>query len=103
MKIKRLCAALLICAVFTVCALPAYAQNDVGSYVVTLYNERSGLPTGEANDVIQTSDGYIWIGSYGGLIRYDGSSFRDFTAMIDEAAVRGHAPIQSSRVLPDLR
>ncbi|MCH5197188.1 MAG: hypothetical protein J1F28_10755, partial [Oscillospiraceae bacterium] len=87
MKLKRLCAVVLICAVALVCALPAYA-GGVGSYVVTLYNERNGLPTGEANDVIQTSDGYIWIGSYGGLIRYDGSSFRNFSAMIDASAVR---------------
>ena len=88
MKIRLFCTALLICAVFFNFALPAYAQDSVSSYVVTLYNERSGLPTGEANDVIQTSDGYVWIGSYGGLIRYDGSSFRDFTPMIDSAAVR---------------
>lgn len=87
MKLKRLCAVVLMCAVALVCALPAYA-GGVGSYVVTLYNERNGLPTGEANDVIQTSDGYIWIGSYGGLIRYDGSTFRDFSAMIDASAVR---------------
>ncbi len=48
-------------------------------YVVTIYNEQNGLPTGEANVVLQTSDGYIWIGGYGGLIRYDGSSFRNFS------------------------
>ena len=88
MKVKTICTALLVCAAIIVCGLPAYAQDSAGAYVVTLYNERSGLPTGEANDVIQTSDGYIWIGSYGGLIRYDGSSFRDFNAMINSAAVR---------------
>lgn len=50
-----------------------------GDYVVTIYNEQNGLPTGEANVVMQTSDGYIWIGSYGGLIRYDGTRFRNFS------------------------
>ncbi|MCH5203641.1 MAG: HD domain-containing protein [Oscillospiraceae bacterium] len=88
MIIKRFCIALLICFAVSLCAVSVYAEEGAGSYVVTLYNERSGLPTGEANDVIQTSDGYIWIGSYGGLIRYDGSSFRDFSPMIDYAAVR---------------
>ena len=48
-------------------------------YVVTVYNEKNGLPTGEANTVLQTKDGHIWIGSYGGLIRYDGSDFRNFS------------------------
>lgn len=60
------------------------------SYVTTLYNERSGLPTGEANDVLQTADGYIWIGSYGGLIRYDGTTFRNLSleGLIPSSSVR---------------
>lgn len=48
-------------------------------YVVNVYNEQNGLPTGEANTILQTSDGYIWIGSYGGLIRYDGATFRNYS------------------------
>jgi len=48
-------------------------------YVVTVYNEQNGLPTGEANTILQTRYGHIWIGSYGGLIRYDGSDFRNFS------------------------
>lgn len=61
-------------------ALPisAAADNEI-PYVVTVYNENNGLPTGEANTVLQTSDGYIWIGSYGGLIRYDGTDFRNYS------------------------
>lgn len=54
------------------------AQDEM-TYVRTIYNEQNGLPTGEANTVLQTSDGYLWIGSYGGLIRYDGSSFRNYS------------------------
>ncbi len=66
---------------FLLCmSLPAAAiDSSDDPYVVTLYNESNGLPTGEANEVIQTSDGYIWIGSYGGLIRYDGTTFRNFS------------------------
>lgn len=48
-------------------------------YVATIYNEESGLPTGDANALIQTTDGYIWIGSYGGLTRYDGENFRNYS------------------------
>ncbi|MGN1180124.1 MAG: HD domain-containing phosphohydrolase [Suilimivivens sp.] len=70
--------AVMICSKsFTVTA----AENDdsAGDYVVTVYNEKNGLPTGEANVVMQTSDGYIWIGSYGGLIRYDGTNFVNYS------------------------
>ena len=44
-------------------------------YSAVLYDNTNGLPTSEANAVIETPDGFIWIGSYSGLARYDGKSF----------------------------
>ena len=44
-------------------------------YSAVLYDNRNGLPTSEANAIAQTSEGFIWIGSYSGLIRYDGNTF----------------------------
>lgn len=78
-------------AAFIPSALASVEQNDiVDPFVVTIYNERNGLPTGEANDILQTSDGYIWIASYGGLLRYDGSTFRNYSAegILETTAVR---------------
>lgn len=43
-----------------------------------LYNNSNGLPTSEANAVVQSDDGFIYIGSYSGLIRYDGVNFSRF-------------------------
>ena len=40
-----------------------------------LYNNTNGLPTSEANAIAETGDGFIWVGSYSGLSRYDGNSF----------------------------
>ena len=40
-----------------------------------VYDNSNGLPASEANDIVQTSDGFIWIGCYSGLIRYDGNTF----------------------------
>ena len=48
-------------------------QSD--SYSAVLYNNADGLPTSEANAIAQTEEGFIWIGSYSGLIRYDGNVF----------------------------
>ena len=45
------------------------------TYSAVLYDNANGLPTSEANDIVQTSEGFLWIGCYGGLIRYDGNSF----------------------------
>ena len=48
-------------------------QNE--GYSAFLYNNSNGLPTSEANAIAETAEGFIWIGSYSGLIRYDGNSF----------------------------
>lgn len=44
-------------------------------YSAVLYDNKSGLPTSDANAIAQTEEGFIWIGSYSGLIRYDGNTF----------------------------
>lgn len=44
-------------------------------YATELYDATNGLPTSDANAILATSDGFIWIGSYSGLIRYDGTTF----------------------------
>ena len=44
-------------------------------FSAVMYNNLSGLPTSDANAIAETGDGFIWIGSYAGLIRYDGNTF----------------------------
>ena len=49
---------------------------DYNDYVQTVYSSNNGLPCGEANDICQTNDGVLWIGTYAGLYRYNGREFR---------------------------
>ena len=49
--------------------------NRTEGYSEVLYDNTNGLPTSEANAIVETDDGFIWIGSYAGLIRYDGNTF----------------------------
>ncbi len=44
-------------------------------YSAVLYDSSNGLPTSEANAIVQSDDGFIWIGNYSGLVRYNGSEF----------------------------
>lgn len=44
-------------------------------YSTVLYDNTNGLPTSEANAIVETEEGFIWIGSYSGLIKYDGNTF----------------------------
>ncbi len=54
----------------------AATSQDFDSYVQTVYSTSSGIPCGEANDIAQTNDGILWIGTYAGLYRYNGSEFK---------------------------
>lgn len=56
-------------------AIPVDA-SDYDTYIQTVYSSENGLPCGEANDIVQTGDGILWIGTYAGLYRYNGSSFK---------------------------
>ena len=49
--------------------------DDGNGYSAILYDIGSGLPISEANSVLVTSEGSVWIGGYSGLIRYDGNAF----------------------------
>ncbi len=73
--------ALLLAAGICTAALPAPVQaetkkTDFNDYVQTIYSSTNGLPCGEANDIAQTNDGILWIGTYAGLYRYNGREFR---------------------------
>ena len=45
------------------------------NYLAEVYDSSNGLDTSVANGIVQTEDGFIWIGSYGGLVRCDGTVF----------------------------
>ena len=60
----------------TVTAEAAGSTNDYNDYVQSIYSSNNGLPCGEANDIAQTNDGVLWIGTYAGLYRYNGREFR---------------------------
>ena len=49
---------------------------DYNDYVQSVYSGNNGLPCGEANDIAQTNNGVLWIGTYAGLYRYNGREFR---------------------------
>ncbi|MEN9839201.1 MAG: hypothetical protein RL177_680, partial [Bacteroidota bacterium] len=61
-------------------AVPAIqAQTGSGeSFVVTHWSMEQGLPQSSVNDILQTRDGYIWLATFGGLVRFDGVSFVTF-------------------------
>ncbi len=51
-------------------------KTDYDSYLQKVYTNEDGLLSGEANDIEQTTDGKLWIATYAGLYKYDGSKFK---------------------------
>ncbi|MDP0505783.1 MAG: response regulator [Fusobacterium sp. JB019] len=66
---------LFIIIIFSSITLKSLANNYYQDYQEIIYNNNNGLPVSAANAITQTKDGFIWIGVYGGLLRYDGKKF----------------------------
>ena len=56
------------------------AQKDefLSGFQQTVYDQENGLGSAEVNCIYQTRSGYIWIGTDGGLYRFNGKEFRVF-------------------------
>ncbi len=69
--------ALLLVCLIGVPQISSRAKDTfVASYIQTIYNQKSGIGSSEVNCIYQSSTGYIWVGTEGGLYRSNGSSFQ---------------------------
>jgi len=73
----------------------ASGQLDGAGYDSKLYDATNGLPTSDANCILGTSDGYVWIGGYSGIIRYDGLNFERLDS--SEGLTSGRAIFEDSK------
>lgn len=65
----------LFCINMPVSASNTESLPDIGEYIQIVYNDSNDFLSSEANDILYSSSGYIWIGSYSGLTRYDSNTF----------------------------
>ena len=78
-KVSGIVVALLVlCVPLRVATAALHHTLDEFGYLETVYDNSNGLDSSAANDVVQTRDGFVWIGTYNGLTRYDGSSFYQY-------------------------
>jgi signal transduction histidine kinase/ligand-binding sensor domain-containing protein/DNA-binding response OmpR family regulator/HPt (histidine-containing phosphotransfer) domain-containing protein len=72
---------LVVACVFLFIPRPAPCLDPaqpVSQYKYEVWTTDDGLPQNSVNSIHQTRDGYLWIGTYEGLARFDGVSFRVF-------------------------
>lgn len=68
-----LAAVAMVCLAGSACALdPGRAMSQ---YVRHRWGPENGFPAGPVSAITQTTDGYLWIGTDAGLVRFDGSTF----------------------------
>ena len=54
------------------------AGADEPNYFTRVWQVEKGLPQNKVTAVLQTHDGYLWVGTYSGLARFDGMRFTVF-------------------------
>src|SRR6266496_3497439 len=62
----------------TLCMHPALAldpDRTLTQYVHRIWQTQQGLPPGSVGGIFQTRDGYLWLSTQSGLIRFDGVRF----------------------------
>ena len=53
-------------------------RSAVSNYHIDTWQADAGLPQGTVTSIVQTPDGYLWLGTQNGLARFDGVSFTVF-------------------------
>src|SRR5438067_5984261 len=70
----------------------AQLKQQPSRYLHDSWNTENGLPQNDVTQLIQTRDGYLWLGTNGGLVRFDGIQFTIFDS--------GNTPeLRSNRIL----
>ena len=96
-RLMALCCCLLsVCLTGKVLAAESY-RFMFAAYKQTQYNSSNGMPSDEANAITQTRDGYLWIGSYSGLMRFNGQVFQVMKDIDDQIISRVRCLYEDSR------
>ena len=70
----------------------AWGSGISGEYLTDVWTADNGLPDSSVTAIAQTPDGYLWVGTYNGLTRFDGLRFVTFdpanTPALTHARVR---------------
>jgi PAS domain S-box-containing protein len=89
-RIGGVAVVLLVATIFSA-SVVAVAQQEDPWLAINTWRQSQGLPQNSVKAILQTRDGYMWIGTKGGLARFDGVHFTIFddpnTTKITEAEI----------------
>ena len=62
--------------------LPAFqASGSSNDWFARAWRSDEGLPDNNVSGIAQTPDGFLWVATVGGLVRFDGTRFDEFSAL----------------------
>jgi ligand-binding sensor domain-containing protein/signal transduction histidine kinase len=76
---------------FTGVASEAGSTHAAAELLFRTWGTEHGLPQNHSTAIVQTGDGYLWLGTYNGLVRFDGARFVVFNTSTSPG-------LQSSRI-----
>lgn len=72
----------VICLFLSLTTLRAFSFGDesqnISRFFISHYDDKSGLPQSSIKNLVQDDDGFIWLGTENGLVRFDGQKFQVF-------------------------
>jgi signal transduction histidine kinase/ligand-binding sensor domain-containing protein len=77
----------------TVPALPVQAEQPTAQYSVASWGHKDGLPSTFIYSVAQTRDGYLWLGTDDGLVRFDGMQFTRWRPVMPNGELPGQVRV----------
>ncbi|MBA4146479.1 MAG: hypothetical protein H0X66_00060 [Verrucomicrobia bacterium] len=78
--LARFCVAAALIGLVAFAGDDIFASTSEQQFVIRTWDRRDGLPPTVISHIQRTSNGYLWIGTQTGLLRFDGSRFKHFEA-----------------------
>ena len=69
---------LQVCALLIACVFCTARAQNLRYLSQQAWSTEEGLPQSSVHSIAQTADGYLWLATEGGLVRFDGMAFRIF-------------------------
>src|ERR1700748_102252 len=76
MRFWQLATHLWLAMVFAGTSYAIDPNRAMSQYIHDQWGAEQGFPRGPVYAIAQSSDGYLWIGTQAGLVRFDGLNFR---------------------------
>jgi signal transduction histidine kinase/ligand-binding sensor domain-containing protein len=68
----------LFCVLLLVCGMSQSEGQNLKYLSQQSWSTEEGLPQSSVHSIVQTPDGYLWLATEGGLVRFDGFTFQTF-------------------------